>query len=437
MIIDYTVKNFRSFKDEVTFTLIPDSGKSKLDNLFPVDLHEGDELKLLKTSVVYGANGSGKSNFIKSIFAMKWFVTNSMDFQVDERILCYEPNELDVDTREAPTALKMSFVFNEARYIYEISYLENVVLKEVLTMYLTNQPSVLFERNGSDEKHEDYVEVELGKNLKDKRISKRVFRNQLYLSKFGKDIPHDHLTAVYKYFAGLEIWNVLDKRDVVKLSSEISKKISKPENIAFTKRLSKLVRIADTKIESIYAKELSDDEFNLPDEIPIDIRKKFIEDNKLKTYAKHNLYKDGKVVDLVDFDLNKKESQGTKVLFALGGIVLEALNKGGVVIFDELDNSLHPKLCKFLIRLFNNPISNPHNAQLIFATHEVTLLDHELFRKDQIWFTEKDKFGCSELYSAKNVEGLRDSTNFELWYRAGKFGGNPKIKEVEFIFGDE
>ena len=121
-------------------------------------------------------------------------------------------------------------------------------------------------------------------------------------------------------------------------------------------------------------------------------------------------------------------------IFALGGIVLEALENGGVIIFDELDNSLHPKLCKFLIRLFNNPISNKTNAQLIFATHEVTLLDKDVFRKDQIWFTEKDRYGNTELFSAKDVEGLRDNTNFELWYRTGKFGGNPKIKEVEFIF---
>ena len=107
------------------------------------------------------------------------------------------------------------------------------------------------------------------------------------------------------------------------------------------------------------------------------------------------------------------------------------------IVFDELDNSLHPKLCKFLIRLFNNPVSNPHNAQLIFATHEVTLLDKDIFRKDQIWFTEKNKFGQTELFCANEVEGLRDDTNFELWYRTGKFGGTPNIKEVEFIFGNE
>ena len=159
-----------------------------------------------------------------------------------------------------------------------------------------------------------------------------------------------------------------------------------------------------------------------------------MKENKLRTFARHKVYSNNEVVDVVDFDFATKESVGTRVLFALGGIILEALEKGGVVFFDELDNSLHPKLIKFLVRLFNNPITNKKGAQLVFATHEVTLLDKNTFRKDQIWFSQKSKYGCSELYCAKEIEGLRDDTNFELWYRTGKFGGNPKIKEVEFIF---
>jgi AAA15 family ATPase/GTPase len=125
------------------------------------------------------------------------------------------------------------------------------------------------------------------------------------------------------------------------------------------------------------------------------------------------------------------------VLFALGGIILKRLEKGGVLFFDELDNSLHPKLSKFLVRLFNNPRSNSQNAQLVLATHEVTLLDKEVFRKDQIWFCEKDQFGSTEIFSAKEFEGVRDDTPFDKWYVNGKFGGQPKIKELEFIFDNE
>jgi hypothetical protein len=132
-----------------------------------------------------------------------------------------------------------------------------------------------------------------------------------------------------------------------------------------------------------------------------------------------------------------QESAGTNVLFALGGIILRRLEQGGVLFFDELDNSLHPKLSKFLVRLFNNPVSNTKNAQLVVATHEVTLLDKEVFRKDQIWFCEKDRYGVTEIFSAKDFDGVRDDTPFDKWYMNGKFGGQPKIKELEFIFDND
>lgn len=222
--------------------------------------------------------------------------------------------------------------------------------------------------------------------------------------------------------------------NISELSKEVSELISNPENIKLKDRLSKLIRISDTKIENIASKELKKEEFDFPREIGEEIFNKFYEFNKIRTFSYHKIYDGIKEVGVKEFDFNKKESTGTKVLFALGGIILQTLDKGGVVVFDELDNSLHPKLCKFLIRLFNSKISNPKNAQLIFATHEVTLLDKDVFRKDQIWFAQKNKFGSSEVYCANEFEGVRDNTNFELWYRTGKFGGNPKIKEIEFIY---
>ena len=435
MIINFSVKNFRSLKDENLFTMRSDSSTIKSDNTFSVKLKDNNEIKLLKTSVIYGANGSGKSNFIKSLYALKWLITNSMDFKVGDDINCYEPFELDVNTKNESVFYSITFILDKIKYNYQIGFKNNYIVSEILDYYPKGTSANLFKRFSRKNKNKiDFVEVVFGKSLIDKRISKKVFDNQLYLSKFGSDTPHEQLTKIYKYFQNLEVWNALDSGDVNQLSKEISKKIANPSNNKFNIRLSKLIRIADTKIEKLSAKELKKNEFNLPDEIPDEIKNRFFEDNKLRTFATHKLYDDKKEVGFTEFDLNKKESRGTKVLFALGGIILEALENGGVVVFDELDNSLHPKLCKFLIRLFNNSISNPHNAQLIFATHEVTLLDKDVFRKDQIWFTEKNKYGETELFSARDVEGLRDNTNFELWYRTGKFGGNPKIKEVEFIF---
>jgi len=433
MVIDFAFTNFRSFKDETAFTLKADSLKSKIDNTFDVEFNSGNSISLLKAAVVYGANASGKSNFIKAFLAFIWLIQNSHKFELDkQQIDCFEPFELDVNTQNSPVNFKISFIINAVKYDYEISFQKQKIVFEKLDFSPKGQTSNLFERVLSNDS--DYDTIELGKMLVGKRIPKKIFKNQLYLSKFGVDVPHDQLTAVYRYLTSISVWNASDKRTISDLSKKISELISQPENEKFKDRLSKLIRISDTKIESISSKELKRENFKLPEEIPEEIVDKFYENNKIRTFSYHKIFDGKNEKGTKEFDFNTKESAGTIVLFALGGKILQTLESGGVIVFDELDNSLHPKLCKFLIRLFNSKISNPKNAQLIFATHEVTLLDKDVFRKDQIWFAQKNKFGCSELYCANDFEGVRDNTNFELWYRTGKFGGNPKIKEIEFIY---
>jgi AAA15 family ATPase/GTPase len=433
MIIDFQVSNFRSLRDTMEFTLRAGSFGSKIDNTFNVNFVNDVSISLLKTAVIYGANASGKSNFIKAFLAFVWLVRNSAKFEIEhKKINCYEPFELDVNYEDGPISFKIVFVLNEIKYSYQIAYNKTRILSEVLDFAPKGQMSNLYERK--TDPNSDFDLVTFGKNLSDKKVPKKIFKNQLYISKFGVDFPHEQLTNVYKYFININVWNAADKFTINDLSKEISEIISQPENINLKNRLSKLIRVSDTRIEEINSKELKRDEFRLPDELPIEIVDKFYESNKIRTFSYHKMYDNKKEVGIKEFDFNKKESTGTKVLFSLGGKILQALENGGIVIFDELDNSLHPKLCKFLIRLFHSKISNPKNAQLIFATHEVTLLDQDVFRKDQIWFAQKDKYGASEIFCANEFEGVRDNTNFELWYRTGKFGGNPKIKEIEFIY---
>lgn len=434
MILECSIQNFRSFKSKATLSMIAESGKAKLDNLLDLSSTDGVNFRVLKSAVIYGANGSGKSNFIRGIGALRYLLSKSSNFKIGDEIKCYEPYELDIDTINSPSIIEIQFILEDIKYKYKVSFNKFEIIDEKLVFYPSSYPATLFERIGLSDDENDFTHVEFGTKLEDKKIPQKVFKNQLYLSKFGHDIPHKQLTKIFKYLDGIEVWNTLDKFDVRELSRKISNKLSKASQTAFAERLNKLVRVADIKIESIFTKELNEDDFKLPEEIPESIKKKFIQDNKLRTFAKHKVFKNNEFVKFTNFDFGAMESEGTKVLFALGGIILEALEDGGIIFFDELDNSLHPKLIKFLVRLFNNTITNSKGAQLIFATHEVTLLDKQTFRKDQIWFTQKSKYGCSELYSAKEIEGLRDDTNFELWYRTGKFGGNPKIKEVEFIF---
>ena len=118
----------------------------------------------------------------------------------------------------------------------------------------------------------------------------------------------------------------------------------------------------------------------------------------------------------------------------MGGIILGTLAEGQVLIIDELDNSLHPKLTKVLVGLFNDPATNPKKAQLIFTTHEVSLLDNELFRRDQIWLAEKEYQGYSHYYTIADIAGVRKDVPLEKWYMNGRFGATPVINEYDLNF---
>lgn len=436
MISKFQITNFRSIRDIYEFTLEAEAGQSKQENLFEVDIAGGQKLRLLKSAVVYGPNASGKTNFIRALFNLTEFIKKSRDIRAESPIPYYEPFVFDVASEQAPCQFSIEFLMPGegafVRYRYQVGFNRQEILSEELDYYPKGQTQNLFKRIVDKDAHSVLHTGRLGKNLGYKEY--RLFKNQLFLSQFGGEVPHEVLTGVYLYFDTIEVWNALDVNKIGRLRDEIAEELLIPENQHLLNRINKLLRIADTRINSITIEEENKDERSA-DTIK-NKASKIPNRGGSNIFASHTLYDKGVEVGLKELPL-RQESAGTKVLFALGGIILKRLEKGGVLFFDELDNSLHPKLSKFLVRLFNNPISNPRNAQLVVATHEVTLLDKEVFRKDQIWFCEKDKFGATEIFSAKDFEGVRDDTPFDKWYMNGKFGGQPKIKELEFIFNNE
>ena len=204
MVIDFSFTNFRSFKENVEFTLKSDSFKSKVDNAFEVELNSKSSVSLLKTAVIYGANASGKSNFIKAFLAFTWLIRNSHKFELDkQKINCYEPFELDINTQNSPVNFKISFILDGVKYDYEISFDKRNIIFEKLDFSPKGQISNLFERVLSSDA--DYDTVQLGKNLVDKRIPKKIFKSQLYLSRFGIDTPHDQLTPIFRYLTNINV----------------------------------------------------------------------------------------------------------------------------------------------------------------------------------------------------------------------------------------
>ncbi len=151
----------------------------------------------------------------------------------------------------------------------------------------------------------------------------------------------------------------------------------------------------------------------------------------LDTYHKQYDEQNNEIGEVV-FNLDNEESIGTRKFFKMSAPILNTLKEGKILIIDELDASLHPMLTKLLIQLFHNEEVNTKNAQLIFATHDTNLLTPALFRRDQIWLTEKDKFGATDVYSLAQFKDVRAKENFEKNYIQGKYGGIPYLGKFEF-----
>ncbi len=431
MILEFSVENFRSIKNRQTFSMVAEASKIKGDNVFEVSLPNGGSVRLLKTAMIYGANASGKSNLIKALNSFIQLISRRI-VGAGKPVRGYDPYLFAKETTILPTTFELTFVFEKIKYKYRVSFNLLHIAEEELVYFPKGQSNRIFKRSGKSE--ELLHKIKLGKDFDNKEIE--VFNNQLGLNKFGTDTPHDLLTKLYVYFSSIEISNAMTGTSSNMQVRRTSQQILQSDNQDLFRRLEKLIGIADTKITRLDV---------LPIEEPVtrvyrkngEIVKQVVEIEKnTQIYGVHRLFDNGVEMGVEKLDFIQ-ESEGTKALFWRGGLILEKLEQGGILFFDELDNSLHPKLVKFLVQLFSNPHANPNNAQLIFATHEVTLLDRDMFRTDQIWFAEKNEFGETELFSAQDFEGVREDVPFDKWYMAGKFGGLPKIGDIESIFINE
>lgn len=436
MIINFTVKNFRSFKEETIFSLEASGSKGKSDNIAEIETKNGKKFRLLKTAVIYGANASGKSNIIRAYWSFRQIIAASFRYDVNDEIVFAEPFELSQETENKPTEFTLNFIsWDKKQYIYFVSISKTEgIIEETLKYYPENTQKLIYRRRGRKI---------LSKNtafFKGKTNIESINPKRLFLSELGNsgDVFWEGLRNYF--IIGTSVLNSSANGMVYRLT-ENAKRIfesNEPGVIAIKNKVIKLVQLSDLGIkglELIEEEQIQKPENNIlndQEETYSGTRKQ----KRFKTY--HDVYNNNKIIGKKQFDLIKQGSAGTLALVGISTEILLSLSfiHGRPIWIDEIDNSLHPYLCRFLISLFNHPKSNPNHSQLIFATHETTLLDRNNFRKDQIWITSKDKFGRTKLYSVYDldVEGLRDDVPFDKWYMSGKFGGLPKIKEFDFIF---
>jgi AAA15 family ATPase/GTPase len=431
MLLNLYFENFRSFKDPINLSLVAEASKAKEQNVFVQRVNKGvqeEEERLLKSAVIYGANASGKSNLIRGVQDILAFVC---DFRIaaDELITPYTPFLFDTTTNKAPVKFAVDFLGKEnVKFKYEISFNLESVLTESLTWWPQGKPVVLLERV-SEGTHEGLIhKIKFRSHQKNQELD--VFRNQAALSKFGSQEADEIISSVFIYFNRIEIVTPLHLSNSRVARNDISEKLY--SDGVLMKRMNELLRFADTGLKSVsVAKESSDRERVILDRKGL-IRTKFIYDIS----GAHTLFKDG-VSLKEDASLSfAEESNGVKTLYTFGGKILGTLQDGGIIFVDELETSLHPYLSKLLVLLFQNERINKKNAQLIFTTHDTNLLERNIFRRDQIWFAQKNEFGVTDLYSLQDFPDVREDTPFDKWYLAGKFGGIPDIKSLEALFED-
>lgn len=419
MLIDFAITNFRSIKERQVFSMQTVSRIAEK----PENTIQTNNEQLLRTTVIYGRNASGKSNLMLAADCL-YNLVNNLNYDLKDY---YQPFKICTSKPSEYIQFEINFISSSGKkYNYQISFNDKVIVEENLYHYPEGKKARLFLRTNVDIKTEII-------GLKD--INKQVYPYHTLLSRIGlhKIIP---LIEPYSFFKrhfvtqsfigdenywGYDAENVLDKEGFM------------PNHIL---NLSKLLKIADTGIESLEIVKMGPEEFNLPSKLDQSAKKKILEENKFKIKIIHPIYENNVKVGFVDFDFDE-ESAGTKKLLLFGSNMLDCLSDGDVLFVDELDKGLHPKLMQAIIRIFNNPKTNPNNAQLVFTTHDASLLGADLFRRDQIWITEKDINGASSYYTIADIKGVRAEIPFEKYLLNGSFGGTPVINEFDFEFNLE
>ena len=419
MIVQFTVGNFLSFNAKQVLNLEA-KGISELKTNICTFKAE----KILRSMVIYGANSSGKSNLIKALERMREVVLSSVRLN-DSDELEYSPFLLSIETDSLPTFFEIIFWKESIRYRYGFEYnLRQIENEWLFAGKSEKSEKTLFIRTiegiAVDAKYKEGVGIESKTN-----------NNRLFVSlvaQLGGPISKQ----ILEFFKNYNVLSGLDHNDYKGFTTRMLHKNLNgcEESLELYQKLK--LGFQDIKaIESDF--NLSEFPKNLTDELRIKLVKDLTGKRNISLKTVHNKYdKQGEIVDFVLFDKLKNESEGTNKIIDLSGPIFDTLKFGKALIIDELDAKLHPLITMRIVELFNSPISNTKNAQLIFATHDTNLLGEELFRRDQIWFTEKDEREQTELYSLYDFNlpdgsKVRNDSNLEKNYIRGRYGAIPFI----------
>ena len=397
MLVEFSVENYLSFKERVTFSMLASSDKEHEDANV-ITLENGK--RYLKTAAVYGANASGKSNLLKAMSFLATFVRESHQKQIGTPTGVI-PFKLDTDCLNKPSKFDIIFYNGGVRYAYGFSATDKTVVEEYLYYYPNGRQSIIFERaNINEYRFTDDKE-------KQNSIKMHNTENKLYLST-AANWNYEKVRQAFNWLKSFYSYD--DRRAYLATIFKYLFASSDCINLVI-----KWIQSIDTGIIDITI----DESLAYLDK---DVRSEFF--RYIDTY--HNMYANG-LINKVKFSM-LEESEGTRKFFLLAIVLANSIYYGGhVTLVDEMDTHLHPLLLKYIVEIHNNSEKNPFNAQLIFTAHDANLLDLDLFRRDQIWFTEKNpNTGATDLFSLYDF-GVRKDVNIEKGYLIGRYGAIPFI----------
>src|SRR3984885_15670740 len=406
MLLEFSVKNFRSFQDEQTLRLLAGKGSEQLEsNTFSFP----GIPTMVRSAVIYCPNAGGKSNLIKALYFLQQFILLSCTGYQEKQKIPLQQFRLNSASIVEPSEFSIDFVCDTIRFNYRIALNQEQVLSEELHAFPKKYRQTWFTRfwNVSLNAYEWYQ----GPNFKgEHKVWEQMTRtNALYLST-AVQFNSEQLKPIFLWF-----------RDqlVILLKNGPAQEIYFNPNL--TLQFLKDPKTAPWIHKFMECADIGIDNFHLIEEEAPPIK-------KLAVRTQHKMLdSDQKVF----FDLFLDESDGTQRLFSQAGGWLKALSEGLVLFVDELDLHLHPNIVRYLIELFHSPKTNQKNAQLIFTTHDTSLLDSDLFRRDQVWFVQKDDNQGSRLYSLLDFKP-RKGEAIGKGYLQGRYGALPFIGKFRF-----
>lgn len=430
MLIEFSFKNYRSFRDCAVLSMVA----TGLGN-FKSSVMEINNLKLLRGAAIFGKNGGGKSNVIRAFWLAVQFIRNAQKTQHEKAEIPVMSFSLNDYSDKQPTEFSFAYILDGVKYWYSFAATRKKIVSEALYHAPKGQKAIVFTR---DNQKFTFTESKSKRNL----ISKAVAENQLFFSVACTMNDKESVNAMrwfreYIYFS----------RDYTDIPVQL---LEYAEDQNMLKAISNYAKEADIGIEEMnfeFNNQEIDGTESLPSDIP-DGMKAMLIDFKKALSAMNNesevSLRVGKVTaksEHFGIDKNGKqqrysielsdESDGTRRLMSYAPAIESVLNKGGLLLVDELEKELHPVLVNFIISKFQSSQSNPKGAQIIFTTHNTDLMNLELLRKDQIYLVDKKRSeGASELYSISDFN-TKTSDNIHKGYLMGKYGAIPDVELEE------